>query len=90
MTRLFLLPLAAAAIAAPAFAGEPIRFERDGVTYIASVSERHGIRHIVGHELASGRPFDLAVVRGQVIGTYDGQTVTYPVPAADVTETASR
>ena len=88
MTKLVstLILTTAAAFAVPAFA-EPVQkslaFERDGIHYVATVTERaDGTRLIEGHETASGHAFALTVNRGMVNGTYDHQYITYPAPRA--------
>lgn len=88
MTKLVLFLAATAAIAGPALADTPLQFERDGVTYVGSISEHDGAKYITGHEIGSNRTFNLRVVNGQVTGEYGGDYVSYaePKPA----RTASR
>ena len=93
MTKLVLTFLAGATLATSAFAApatQQIRFTRDGVTYIASVTDRDGARYISGHEQSTGRRFSLRVAKGFVTGTFDGNAVAYPAPAAPAVATASR
>ena len=82
MTRIALFTVAAAALAAPAFA-EPaaeINFVRDGVEYHATSVEQDGVRLISGYEVGSNRKFDLRVQNGYVTGEYDGDRVAYTAP----------
>ncbi len=83
MTRIALFTVAAAALAAPAFA-EPateLNFVRDGVEYHATSVEQDGVRLISGYEVCSNRKFDLRVQNGYVTGEYDGDHVAYVAPA---------
>ena len=93
MTKLVLTVLAGATLAASACAAplaQQMRFTRDGVTYVASVTDRATARYISGYEQSSGRHFSLRVAKGYVTGTFDGHEVAYPVPAALTVSTASR
>jgi len=80
MTKLVLL--ASAALAAPALAdpATPIRFERDGVAYVGTMSEQDGVRHLSGREVHGLRTFDLQVSNGWVTGYYGGDAVAYAEP----------
>ena len=81
MTKL--VPFVAAlgvAFANPAFADTPLKFTRDGITYVGSISERDGVRYITGEELGSHRAFQLRVVNGWVTGQYGGDEIAYPEP----------
>ncbi|NIJ07463.1 hypothetical protein FHS31_001059 [Sphingomonas vulcanisoli] len=84
MTK-FLLPLLALTAAAPAFASQPaadvqtISFERDGVAYVGTVKKVGDQQVISGHEVESGRAFDLVVRNGRVSGTYAAQPINYTV-----------
>jgi hypothetical protein len=84
MNRIALFAVAAASIAAPAFA-EPateLNFVRDGVEYHAtSVEQQDGVRLINGYEVGSNRKFNLRVQNGYVTGDYDGDSVAYTAPA---------
>jgi hypothetical protein len=83
MNRIALFTVAAAAIAAPAFA-EPateLNFVRDGVEYHATSVEQDGVRLINGYEVGSNRKFNLRVQDGYVTGDYDGDSVAYTAPA---------
>ena len=71
---------AAALIAAPAYADTPIQFERNGITYVGTVSEHDGARYITGRELGSNRTFQLKVAHGGVTGNYAGDEVAYAEP----------
>ncbi|WP_174275008.1 hypothetical protein [Sphingomonas bacterium] len=86
MTRLLLPAMALvtlSAIAAPALADQraptatPIAFARDGVAYVGTLRMRGETQLISGHEVDSGRPFELIVRRGRVSGTYDATPVSY-------------
>jgi hypothetical protein len=82
MNRIALFTVAAAALAAPAFA-EPaaeLSFVRDGVEYRATTIEQDGVRQITGYEVGSNRKFDLRVQNGYVTGEYDGDRVAYTAP----------
>ena len=80
MTKLVLILVGAAAIAAPALADTPLRFERDGITYVGSIAERDGAQYISGHEVGSNRAFNLRVLNGRVTGDYAGDYVSYIEP----------
>ena len=82
MNRLFLFSVAAAAIAAPAFAdpATELNFTRDGVEYHATAVDQDGVRLINGYEVGSNRKFNLRVQDGYVTGDYDGDTVAYTAP----------
>jgi len=78
----FALPLMLLA-AAPAMAQadvKPVAFERDGIRYQATVRTENGVTYISGKEVDTGRPFDLKVAKGQVIGRYAGSDVRYAAP----------
>jgi hypothetical protein len=82
MNRIVLFAVAAAAVAAPAFA-EPateLNFTRDGVEYHATSVEQDGVRLINGYEVGSNRKFNLRVANGFVTGDYDGDRVAYNAP----------
>jgi hypothetical protein len=81
MTK-FLLPLLLVGAAAPAFAQtseRPLSFERDGVRYTATVKTVGTTTLITGHEVDSGRSFDLRAKNGRVSGTYGTTSVNYTV-----------
>lgn len=78
--------------AAPAFAAEPIRFERDGVRYEYVVAARpDGRRVISGRNLSNGRSFRYLVAGGTVTGWSGSDKVSFavPRPAERRTEIAS-
>ena len=78
------LLLTAATIATPALANpatSPIAFQRAGIRYVGTVTNRDdGSSLIAGHEVDSGRAFELTVANGLVKGTYDNQQVSYDAP----------
>lgn len=79
----FALPVMLLA-AAPAFAQaevKPVAFERDGIRYQATVRTENGVTYISGKEVDTGRPFELKVANGRVIGRYAGSDVRYAAPA---------
>lgn len=80
MSKFMFAILAAATAAAPALAADPITFERDGITYVASVYQKGDVQLIEGHEVQSGRAFTLRVINGRVKGDYAGQPVSYDAP----------
>jgi hypothetical protein len=82
MTKFVLFFAGAAALAAPALADTSLKFERDGITYVGSISEHDGVRHISGREEGSHRAFDLLVANGRVTGNYGGDYVNYAEPAS--------
>lgn len=90
MTKHMFTLAAAAFVAAPALAGTPMAFERDGVSYVADVVDRDGEQLIEGHEVRSGRTFSLHVRNGRVSGNYDGTPVSYYAPKPALVRTASR
>ena len=84
MIKLATTFLIAASVAAPALAAEPITFERDGIRYVAEVTQRGESQIIRGSEVHSGRAFRLRVNKGRVSGTYNGQPVSYRLNDAPV------
>lgn len=81
MNRIALFTVAAAAIAAPAFASATeLNFVRNGVEYHATSVEQDGVRLINGYEVGSNRKFNLRVQDGYVTGDYDGDSVAYTAP----------
>ena len=80
MLKLFVAAMAIAA-AAPAIAGEPVRFERDGQTYVYTVREAKGAQVIQGRRFPSGSAFRLVVKNGRASGVSGGVPVAFAVPA---------
>jgi len=89
MTKLVLfaasIALAAPALAAPEAATTPIHFERDGVAYVGTMSERDGVRYLSGREIHGTRTFELQVSNGWVTGYYGGDSVAYAEPVRLIT-----
>lgn len=84
MSKFLLSLVAITAVATPALAQQPsnatpIAFERDGISYVGTVEQRGSVRLISGHEVQSGRPFELEVRNGRVTGTYGSSHVSYTV-----------
>ena len=92
MKLIKLLPVALAATAiSPAFASEPVTFERDGVSYTYTV-EQVGNRRIIEGEATPGEPFRLVVSGNWVTGEANGIPVSFRVkskPAEATTDLAS-
>ncbi|MCE7796059.1 hypothetical protein LWE61_05725 [Sphingobium sufflavum] len=81
---IFKLVLAAAAIAVsvPALAKtEETSFQRDGYTYVYSVTEKGSTKHIRGKYYPGGRSFALEVRNGRVEGTVAESGVSFPLSA---------
>ena len=81
----FALPVIVLA-ATPALAQpevRPVAFERDGIRYQATVRTEDGVTYISGKEVDSGRPFELKVAKGRVVGRYAGSDVRYAAPASN-------
>lgn len=81
MTK-FLLPLLLVGAAAPALAetqDKPLAFERDGIHYVATVKQVGTVTLISGHEVETGKSFDLRARNGRVDGTYASSPVSYTV-----------
>ena len=80
MTK-FLLPLLLVAGAAPAVAAttndKPLAFERDGIRYVATVKTVGATTLISGHEVDTGKTFELRTRNGRVTGTYGVSSVNY-------------
>ncbi|UAK24713.1 hypothetical protein [Sphingomonas nostoxanthinifaciens] len=89
MTKHVFVLAAAALVAAPALAGTTVDFVRDGVRYVADVSQQNGEQLIQGREVQSGRTFSLHVRNGFVSGNYDGENVAYRAPKSALVRTAS-
>ena len=84
MTRILLSVAAlAATLSAPALAetAQSFKFTRDGISYVAKVRDTGRVQFISGHEVASGRSFDLRVANGRVSGNYAGSPVSYTTDA---------
>ena len=94
MTRLALILAVATGIAAPAVAEPivtPLKFERDGFSYVGTVTRDAGETSIVGQEVRFGTPFALRVGRsGLVTGTFAGMPVRYAAPAPSPVRLSSR
>jgi len=80
MFKLVLTALAAAAIAAPALCETPMNFTWEGHRIVGSVDVVNGIQIIKGHDLTTGRDFELHVKNGYVRGDIGGIPVAYPAP----------
>ncbi len=61
-------------------------FERDGVVYKYTATEKDGKTILRGK--ADGRSFKLIVANNRVRGTVDGKLVSFPHPTAKKAETA--
>lgn len=82
--KIFKLALAAAAVAAStaAFAGtEQQSFERDGYTYVYSVTQKGDAKQIRGKYYPGGTSFALNVRNGRVQGTMNNNSVAFPLTA---------
>ena len=64
-------------------------FERDGVTYEYTATQKDGVTILRG--TADGRaPFKLVVANKKVRGTVDGKYVSFPRPVTDTMVIAAR
>ncbi|HEX7874501.1 MAG TPA: hypothetical protein VF475_16430 [Sphingobium sp.] len=84
MKSLFKLALATTAIVAStaAFAkAEEKSFQRDGYTYVYSVSEKGSTKNIRGKYYPGGREFALEVRNGRVEGTMNNSAIAFPLAA---------
>ncbi|HEX7852958.1 MAG TPA: hypothetical protein VF503_04610 [Sphingobium sp.] len=80
MKTLFKLALAATAVAAStaAFAkAEEKSFQKDGYTYVYSVTEKGATKQIRGKYFPGGREFALEVRNGRVEGTMNNSSVDF-------------
>lgn len=88
MKTVFKIALAAVAVAAStsAFAEQ---FERDGYTYVYSVTQKANAKEIRGKYYPGGREFALQVRNDRVRGTINGNQVNFPVSVAGDSALAS-
>lgn len=80
MNMFFKLAIAATAVAASttAFAKvEEKSFEKDGYTYVYSVTEKGNAKHIRGKYYPGGREFALEVRNGRVAGTMNSAAIDF-------------
>jgi hypothetical protein len=84
MTKFALPLLAALTLAAPALADVPLRFQRDGLNVVGTLSQVGDVQYIRGQDMRSGREFDLQVKDGLVTGVIGGQKVAYAAPKKKV------
>jgi hypothetical protein len=94
LSILIAVPVALAAVTAPAFA-ETVT--HNGVTYVYSVEQRGNVRLITGEDTTNHRRFSLRASRNWVDGTVDGSPVSFSTrdlvrlkPEVSVTEVAAR
>ena len=80
MTKLVLTFFAAAAIAAPALAANPIDFTWEGHRIVGTTDQVGSVQIIKGRDLSTGSDFELHVKDGFVQGNFNGVPVAYPVP----------
>ena len=80
MMKLVLTPLAAVALAAPAFAATPLDFTWEGHRIVATIDQKGATQVIKGRDLTTHSDFELHVKNGYVNGDVGGQLVSYPVP----------
>jgi opacity protein-like surface antigen len=83
--KIFAIAAAAAAVLAStaAFAkAEETSFQKDGYTYVYSVSEKGNTKHIRGKYYPGAHSFALEVRNGRVEGTVNDANVAFPLAAA--------
>lgn len=83
--KIFALAAAAVAVLAStaAFAkAEETSFQRDGYTYVYSVSQKGSTKQIRGKYYPGGRSFALEVRNGRVEGTINDSNVAFPLASA--------
>ncbi|MFT3967562.1 MAG: hypothetical protein QM690_16940 [Sphingobium sp.] len=91
MKTLFKLAIAATAVAAStaAFAkAEQKSFQKDGYTYVYSVSEKGATKQIRGKYYPGGREFALEVRNGRVEGTMNNSAVAFPLASVQSSQGA--
>ncbi len=73
----------AVAVSVPAFAkAEESSFQKDGYTYVYSVSTTGNTKHITGKYYPGARPFALEVRNGRVEGTMNDAGISFPLASA--------
>jgi len=80
--KIFALAAATVAVLASTAAvakSEQLRFQKDGYTYVYTVSEKDGAKHIRGQYYPGGRSFALDVRNSRVAGTVDRSRVAFPL-----------
>jgi ABC-type amino acid transport substrate-binding protein len=84
--KIFALAAATAAVfvSTAAFAkAETTSFQRDGYTYVYSVSEKGDAKHISGKYYPGGRSFALDVRSGRVEGVVNDSRVAFPLASVE-------
>ncbi|CAM3120844.1 hypothetical protein SPAN111604_04640 [Sphingomonas antarctica] len=63
----------------------PITFVRDGTTYVYAVAQHKGFQVLTG--TAGSIPFELVVRGNEVVGSFDGAPIAFPM--SDVRRTSA-